>query len=188
MSALTTGQLLWWLRYVRKQAGRAGLVGLGLLVFAAAFYAATVSPAQARLAELRQATATLHERLQRAAGSFDDAARTPEEQLGNFYGAFPSAAAAPDLLDKIYRAAARRGLALAQGEYRLRRERSGLLMRYQIMLPVSGPYLQVREFLGDVLKQIPFLALDNVSFQREKIGETAVEARISMTLYIAEAS
>jgi Tfp pilus assembly protein PilO len=186
MSAMAV-RALWSLHHGRRQAGTTGLAGLALILFAALFYWMLVPSAQARLAELRQATATLHERLQRAAGSFDDAASTPEEQLGNFYGAFPAIETAPDLLGKIYRAAERRGLTLMQGEYRAKPERSGLLTRYQIMLPVSGPYLQVREFLAEVLRQIPFIALDNVSFQREKIGETIVEARINLTLYLEEA-
>jgi Tfp pilus assembly protein PilO len=177
----------WLLRHGRRQAGATGLAGLALILIAALFYGTQVPFAEARLAGLRQATATLHERLQRAAGSFDDAASTPEEQLDNFYGAFPAIETAPDLLDKIYRAAERRGLTLMQGEYRAKHERSSLLTRYQIMLPVSGPYLQVREFLAEVLKQIPFIALDNVSFQRDKIGEAIVEARINLTLYLEEA-
>lgn len=177
----------WFLDHVRRRAGAAGLAGLVLILSAVSFYWALVPAELARLAELRLATATLHERLQRAAGSFDDDASTPEEQLGNFYNAFPAIGTAPDLLDRIYRAAERRGLTLMQGEYRARAERSGLLTRYQITLPVNGPYLQVREFLAEVLRQIPFIALDNVSFQREKIGETAVEARINLTLYLEDA-
>jgi Tfp pilus assembly protein PilO len=188
MNAVSLRKIAWWLRHGRRTAGPVGLAGLALLLGAVLFYVATVPSSQARLTELRQATASLHERLQRAAGSFDDFARTPEEQLANFYGAFPAIGATPDLLDKIYRAAARRGLTLQQGEYRTKRDRSSLLTRYQISLPVSGPYLQVREFLADVLRQIPFLALDNVSFQREKIGESVVEARVNFTLYLGEGS
>jgi Tfp pilus assembly protein PilO len=177
----------WLLRHGRRRMGSAGVAGLLLIVLAAVCYGALVPPAQARLAELRNATATLHERLHRAAGSFDDSARTPEEQLANFYGAFPAIETAPDLLDKIYRAAAHRGLTLMQGEYRTKHERSSLLTRYQIALPVTGPYTQVREFIAEVLRKIPFVALDNVSFQRERIGEPVVEARINMTLYLGAA-
>jgi Tfp pilus assembly protein PilO len=187
MNDIATRKLLWNLRRWQRELGRPGLVGVGLLLAAIVYFAATVPAAQARLAGLEQAAASMHERLQRAAGSLDDGARSPDEQLVVFYNAFPSMDAVPDLLDKIYRAAARHRLSLTQGEYRARRERSVLLTRYQIMLPVTGPYLQMREFVTDVLKEIPFIAIDNVSFQREKIGEASVEARINMTLYLAEA-
>jgi len=183
-----TKKLLWYARHGVRRLGPVGLAGVGFAVVGLALYAALVAPSQARLGELKQATATLHERLQRAAGSFSDARRTPEEQLANFYNSFPGMQSAPDLLGKIYKSAERRGLTLQQGEYKPARERLGLLTRYQITLPVKGPYLQVREFLGAVLKDIPFIALDNVSFQRERIGEPAVEAKIQLTLYVGETS
>jgi len=179
---------LWQARRGWCQAGAVGLAGLALVLAGVALYGSVVQRSHARLLELRQASANLHERLDRAAGSFNDRARTPEEQLTDFYGSFPPMQAAPELLRKIYRAAERRGLVLSQGEYKAVRERTGMLTRYQVVLPVKGPYLPVREFLTSVMREIPFIALDNVSFQRERIGEGAVEAKIHLTLYIVEGS
>jgi hypothetical protein len=163
-----------------------GLVGIALLLLALTVALARLPSAHSRLGDLQQTTATLHERLQRAAGSFDDTARTPEEQLANFYSAFPARGAAPDLLGRIYETAARHGVTLSQGEYRPKRESGSLLTRYQITLPVNGHYLKVRDFLGESLRKNPFLALDNITVQRAKINDPVVEARIQLTLYLIE--
>jgi len=180
--------LLWVLRHSPTWLGRSGVIGIGLLVLALAVGMARIPAGQERLRHLQKSSVSLHERLQRAAGSFDDAARSPEEQLGNFYAAFPVTRTAPDLLGRIFDAASRHGVTLAQGEYRVKRESGSLLTRYQISLPVTGHYLKVREFLGEALKQNPFLALDNVGFQRGKINEPVIEARIQLSLYLIEAS
>lgn len=186
MTAPALRRLFWHLAHAGRQAGPVGLAGVGLLLGAILFSGVLLPGAHARLDELQRTSAGLHERLERAAGSFDDGALAPDEQLANFYGAFPALDAAPDLLGKIYQAAGRHGLDLPHGEYRVKRERTGGLLRYQVILPVHGTYTQVRDFLAEVLKQIPFAALDHVSFERETIGQTRVEARISLTLYLGE--
>lgn len=180
--------MLWELRHSPKRLGRSGIAGIVLLALAASIALTRLPSAHSRLGDLHQTTTTLHERLQRAAGSFDDKARAPDEQLSSFYAAFPARGAAPDLLGRIYDTAARHGVTLSQGEYRAKRETGSLLTRYQITLPVNGHYLKVRDFLGDSLRQNPFLALDNVTVQRARINDPVVEARILLTLYLLEGS
>jgi len=188
VKAFSLQALLWELRQSPRWLGRAGFAGIGLLLLAVTIALVRLPSAHDRLGDLQQTTATLHERLQRAAGSFDDKARTPEEQLANFYAAFPARGAAPDLLGRIYATAARHGVTLSQGEYRPKRESGSLLTRYQITLPVNGHYLKVRDFLGESLRKNPFLALDHITVQRAKINDPMVEARIQLTLYLIEGS
>lgn len=182
-------QAMWWaLRQSPRRLGRTGLAGVALLLLAVSIALVRLPSAYGRLGHLQQTTVTLHERLQRAAGSFDDNARTPEEQLANFYAAFPLREVAPDLLGRLYETAARHGVTLSKGEYRPKRESGSLLTRYQITLPVNGHYLKVRAFLGESLRKNPFLALDNVTVQRAKINDPVVDARIQLTLYLIEGS
>ena len=58
------------------------------------------------------------------------------------------------------------------------------LRRYQVTLPVVAPYPAIRAFLGDVLEQLPTAALEQVAFERKRIGASAVEAQIRLTLYV----
>jgi hypothetical protein len=155
--------------------GRSGALGLALLVAAAAFAMGAI-PAQ--LERLQ----TLRARLD--APQVRPAPASPEEQMQAFYAYFPPLATLPDWLERIYGAAARRGLALEAGEYRLAPQPGSRLARYQVTLPVHGRYGQVRAFIADVLAQVPPAALEEVSFRRESIGDDALHVRLRFTLYL----
>ena len=162
--------------------GWPGVMGLLLLVGAAAVYLTVVQDRTARLAQLKSESASLKSRI-------DQAAKTgiPEtgstEELNKFYGFF-SGITLTEWLNKLYGAAEAQKLVLEQGEYRLSPDKSGKLARYQITLPVKGTYLQIRQFVDQALIDVPVAALDDINFKREAIGGTQLEARIKFTLYV----
>jgi len=162
--------------------GWPGVLGLLLLVGAAAMYLTVVQDRTARLAQLKSESASLKSRI-------DQAAKTgiPEtgsrEELNQFYGFFRGTTLT-EWLNKLYGAAEAQKLVLEQGEYRLSPDKSGKLARYQITLPVKGTYLQIRQFVDQALIDVPVAALDDINFKREAIGATQLEARIKFTLYV----
>jgi hypothetical protein len=160
--------------------GRSGALGLALLVAAAAFAMGAIPAQLERLQTLRARLEAPQVRPAAAAR----APASPEEQMQAFYAYFPPLATLPDWLERIYGAAARRGLALEAGEYRLAPQPGSRLARYQVTLPVHGRYGQVRAFIAEVLAQVPPAALEEVSFRRESIGEDALHVRLRFTLYL----
>jgi len=160
--------------------GAPGVVGAGLLVFLAALYVSSVRPERARLEELQQ------ELSQAARHKAEDAARPQSgaEKLALFYGAFPDAAELPNLLGKIFVAAKDQGLRLEQGEYRVVGGADSALTRFQITLPVRGSYPQIRKFVDAALEQVPTLALDSIHFERQKVADATVEAKIRLVVYL----
>ena len=66
------------------------------------------------------------------------------------------------------------------------RERAGELTRYQIVLPVHGDYVHVRRFLASVLRDVPYAALDGVSFERKKVSDATIEARVRLSLFMEQ--
>ena len=171
----------WLLRMSREAA-----LGLGLIALCLLFYLAALRPAQARLHQLQADMLSLHEQIQNSARSLQANRETPSEQLVAYYKFFPAASSSPVWLEKIYSAARSQHLTLDQGEYRPAQEKAGRLMRYQITLPVRGSYLQLRNFLAAVLTDIPIASLDHISFERRKIGDQTVNAKIKLTLYLAQ--
>ena len=163
---------------------REAALGLGLIVLCLVFYLAAVRPAQSHLDQLHADMRSLHEQIQNSARALQANRETPSEQLLAFYKFFPGASSSPVWLDKIYSAARRQHLTLDQGEYRPAQEKTGRLMRYQITLPVRGSYLQLRNFLAAVLTDVPIASLDHISFERRKIGDQAIDAKIKLTLYL----
>lgn len=162
--------------------GWPGAVGLGLAVFAAAFYWSWLKPEEARLEVLQQTTDRAGQQAAALAGLPRPLAT--EEKLASFYQFFPRTNGVPDQLEKIYAVAEKQALRLEQGDYRAVRDGVGRLVRYQITLPVKGTYPQIRQFVGGVLTEIPTIALENIQFERQKIGDVAVEAKIKLTMYL----
>jgi len=67
-------------------------------------------------------------------------------------------------------------------------DKVGKLVRYQMTLPVKGEYPQIRKFLTDLPGALPAVALENVQFERQKIADPNVEAKIRLVLYMERAS
>ena len=59
-------------------------------------------------------------------------------------------------------------------------------MRYEIVLPVSGSYPQIRDFLRRSLDEVPVLSLDQLSLKRESRNDSAVHAELRMTLHMVK--
>lgn len=113
---------------------------------------------------------------------------SPTAQLRAFYATFPLQADATESLSRVYAAAEEKNLQLVRGEYALAKDRQTGLMLYRLTLPVRGSYTQIREFVAAALKAVPTLALDDLSFERPKISDAQVQARIRLTLYLKSAS
>ena len=76
---------------------------------------------------------------------------------------------------------------LQSGEYKLDRNPDSRLARYQITLPVTGSYAQLRGFVGQVLADVPAAALEEITLRRESVSSPRLEARIRLTLYLGSA-
>jgi hypothetical protein len=160
-------------------------VGVGLLVLAGAFYFSTLRPEKTRLAGLQQEAAQTRQQAGRAEA---EGPRTPAEKIAAFYAFFPPPERLPDALEKIFGAAAPQSLVLEHGEYRVVKDSSDRLLQYQVTFPVKGTYPQIRKFVAAALAEVPALALDSVQFERKKVGDAAVDAKVKFVVYLGQAS
>ena len=167
--------------------GTAGVVGVALLVFAATLYATAVAPLAQERARL-QAEAEPH-------------AATPEDER---FPPWRAEARSPNSSRRSTRSSRRRrarptGSARStrrrkprascsqSGEYKLERSPDSRLARYQITLPVTGSYAQLRGFVGQVLADVPAAALEEITLRRESVSSPRLDARIRLTLYLGSA-
>ena len=90
------------------------------------------------------------------------------------------------LLKVVFSEAKEAGIPLPQGDYSHISEVDGGYGKLQINLPVKGSYKQIRAFALGLLEKLPSLSLDEISFRRDNIKSSVVEARIRMTLYLKE--
>lgn len=179
-------KLQWMTQQALNSLGWPGLTGLGLLVGVTLFYFGIFLPMQSRLTQLQLDVAMATKSDSKLAQDKRAESLSAPEAVKLFYQHFPPKESTPDWLGQIYAAAASQSLRLSQGEYKFIPGKTGKLDSYQINLPVTGSYIQIRKFIMQVLNETPVVSLDEISFKRETIGSPSVEAKIRLTLYLQE--
>jgi hypothetical protein len=111
---------------------------------------------------------------------------TDAHNLAVFYGVLGERRYAEQQVKTLFGLAAKTGLVLHQGEYKAAYDRHARLHTYQVTLPVKGSYGAIWQFALLALRAIPFASLDEISFKRDAIGQASVEARLRLTLYLAD--
>ena len=177
-------RLRWWARSAVRALRWHGLVGLVLITATAVVYAVGVAPAKARIAQLQQEALSVREfaRAKETGAQQDEVAQM--SRLERFYRLLPVRSSAPEWLRVVFDAARERSLILSQGDYKMKVDKNGRLITYEIGLPVHGSYPQIRQFVGDVLHRIPALALEELVIKRDTIGDPAIDASIRFTLFL----
>jgi hypothetical protein len=160
---------------------------MGLIVFVAGFYLSTLRPEQSRLEELQRLTAAAREQGP-AAASNAGVGLSPSDKLAAFYEFFPKDGNLPDLLEKVFAAARAEGLQVEQGDYRVVPSISNGLAQFQLTLPVRGTYPQIRRFVDIAMSDVSSLVLDSIQFERRKVGDASVEAKVKLTAYLGKKS
>jgi len=182
------GRLRWTLSRWLRRVGYPGMVGIGALALCPVLYFSAIRPAQERLDAMQHRSASLGERIKRAAAAPAFEQLTPAEQLASFYQVFPNEKSSPRWIEKLVVLAQDKGLSLDQGEYKVSRGNDGKLVHLNMTFPVKGEYAQIRKFLSALPDEIPVFSLENVQFERQKISDPVVEAKIRLVLYLGQGS
>jgi hypothetical protein len=178
----------WALRRWLGLLGWPGMLAAGVLAICPAFYFSAIRPAQERLEAAQHSVTSLHRQLEMSRKQPDGKAHSPAEQLAEFYRLFPPERSSPEWLEKLVAVAESNGISLNEGEYKATNDRFGRLVRFQITLPLKGEYPQVRRFIAALPAELPVMALENVQFERNKVADPKVEARIRLVLFLGRQS
>ncbi len=163
---------------LRADLGAAGLAGLAILAAALALNVIVLGPMEARARALKAALA------ERSAASSEAPARSGEK-LAAVYEFLQREEATTDWLAKLHAIGKANGIEPASAEYRPQppAEKGGRIERFEIVMPVSGTYPQLRSFIGRALAEIPVLSLDQLAIKRESRRDGQVQAELRMTLH-----
>ena len=179
---MTPGLWMAHLRFHFYRHGWAAVAALLLAGLAVAIQLFGVQPLRARTVELHKVLAAVRP----AALKVPSREEIQLRDIAGFYAALPSAGGAGGGLDavaKIHGAAGTHGVSLSHGEYRLVRDGSARLWRYQITLPARASYPHLRAWLAETLSAVPSASLDELSLRRADSGSDVVEALVRLTLY-----
>lgn len=166
--------------------GRAGLAALLVALLALLLALAGVLPQWQAVRALQASEADAQVQVQRVQRGEVKVAAKPEHQaLDSLRQQLPGQPQASELIERLYRLASDERISLARGEYALGIDPKTQLARYQIILPVRGSYPQIRGFLQALLGQLPTLVLEDLELQRKRIGDSELNGRLRMTLYLS---
>jgi Tfp pilus assembly protein PilO len=163
-----------------RELGALGLVALAMLAAAGVFHLVSLAPLKAKSAHLAQQLA------RQAAPSQAGEPQSADDRVRALYAFLKKDEQATDWLARLHAIGAATGVQMKSASYRSQNT-EGKIVRYEIVLPVSGSYPQIREFLRRSLEEIPVLSLDQLSLKREKRTDDAVQAELRMTLHMVKA-
>lgn len=172
-----------WRRWFFDQLGAAGMAALGLLAAAVIFLLVAVQPLEARNEQLEFRLAR-SARQDSPPGPGLHRISTPAAKLAAFYEFFENAGTANDCLARLHAIRSAAGVESRSAEYRMR-DAGARIERYEIALPVTGSYAQIRTFLANALAEIPVLSLDQMNFSRQHVNDPRVHAELRLSLHLA---
>jgi Tfp pilus assembly protein PilO len=157
--------------------GTTGIAALCLLAAAAAFSSFVLGPLQARGTLMQE---KLSKKTTTQPGS---------DKVAAVYEYLKKDEDTTDWLAKLHGIGAATGVQLRSASYRTQ-QTEGRIERYEIVLPASGSYAQIRDFLKRALAEVPVLSLDQLTLRRENGGSEknsgAIQAEMRLTLHMVK--
>ena len=169
------------LNQFREQLEWQGISGLLLLLVVFLLQTSALKP-------LEEETAFIHRKVDAARSKSSMQGRNfgsmdRQKELGEFFESLPSEEDVTDVLATIYSVAEASKVGFKQAEYHLD-DKNKQRMEYRMVFPVQGEYANIRFFVFRVLSDHPAIALDQMSFKRDKVNDSVLKAEIKFTLFL----
>ena len=150
-----------------------GIAGLVLLAGAVAFSNFAVRPLELRSARLQESVSKAPAK----------GVQPGADKVAAVYQFLEKPEDLTDWLAKLHGIGAATGVHLKSASYRTQPTESRIV-RYEIVLPATGSYKQIRDFLKRSLAEIPVLSVDQLTLKREGKGDGALQAEMRLTLHM----
>lgn len=171
-----------YLSHQIQYVGRAGIVGIGLIVFSIVGFLSANSILRAQLLHLRSEYAVAQQSQSDGGGSSREAAAGVRAKA--LISELPSRSDLPMITQRIVEQADAAGLALERGSYDVDIVRSGQIARARLTFPVHGSYPKVRRFIDGTLGAISSATLDGLRLERKEIGAAEIDADIHFAVFL----
>ena len=166
--------------YQIRQLGWHGVLGLLLIFGSLAYLLLQATPKANQLQQLQFDAANFNTSSKLYA---QDHKIEQFDVVKDFYRLLPLQNEANNKISMILNAATNAGLSLERVEYDQPLSHHPVT-QYQIKLPVKGSYVQIRQFINEVLNAIPTIALNDVSMRRDDVATDVLDTKIQFTLYL----
>ena len=164
------------MKNIVERIGVAGVAAIGLLAAALFFSNFMVKP-------LEQKNLSLTEAATRQGRKADSA--QSGEKVAAVYEYLRKEEDTTDWLAKLHGIGTATGIQMRTASYRTQ-PTEGRIVRYEIVLPVTGSYGQIRDFLKRAALEIPVLSIDQVTLKKEERKGAALQAEMRLTLHMVK--
>jgi hypothetical protein len=169
-------KLKWMMFRLGEAVGVPGLTALAFALFGLLYMPAMLWPAQQRLEMLGKIAARPHGDILPAS-----AAESPAHA---FLSSFPPADDLAGELRKMFDIAQERNFDLGEVSYKSERKQGEHLERYHVDFSLDAPYPDIRSFLSELLVALPYVSLDQLSFDRDSVQSETVRANVRLTMHL----
>ncbi len=160
-----------------ERLGIPGIAAVVILAVVVGYYLRVVLPLEQQLMAMGSEIVTVSDKQQRTSD--------PKSQIEDFQAFFRER----DLegqLKELNEAGTVAGVAVKRIEYRMLDDQRAKLRQYQIVMPVTSSYPNIRKFVSVALAKVPAMSLDHIAFQRKRVGDSTVDAELRFTLFLAD--
>jgi len=164
------------MKNIVERIGVAGVAAIGLLAAALFFSNFMVKP-------LEQKNLSLTEAATRQGRKADSA--QSGEKVAAVYEYLRKEEDTTDWLAKLHGIGTATGIQMRTASYRTQ-PTEGRIVRYEIVLPVTGSYGQIRDFLKRAALEIPVLSIDQVTLKKEEKKGGSLHAEMRLTLHMVK--
>ena len=164
------------MKRIVERIGYAGVAAIGLLAAALFFSNTFVKPLEEKSMVLKETSARQ--------GRKADAGQSGEK-VAAVYEYLSKEEDTTDWLAKLHGIATATGIQLRAATYRTQ-PAEGRIVRYEIVLPVSGRYSQIRDFLKRAAAEIPVMSIDQITLKKDERKGGALHAEMRLTLHMVK--
>lgn len=180
----------WLLAAFSKKLGFFGLIAFAIMLVSCMFYVVKVLPLNKQFNLAQQQLEHVNPDELNIAKLQQAPVNDTAQEMAKFNQLLPRADSLHQSLSLLDEAALKQRLVLNRGDYKFTQLKQAQasnalnLSSYEVVLPVAGPYSQIRQFIANVLQQQPALALSEVKIKRDNSMSANVEARLVFVLYL----
>ncbi len=175
-------RLTWALRQIVQSLGSLGLIGIGLVMAALLMQITAIQPVKKEIMQLNSRLTSIKTHPKNVRNY------TPNQQLALINNFFPSSMMLSEQLKILHQMTEMRELYMGKVDYKLSKIPSTSLERYDVSYEVIADYPILRQYLSDLLTQLPNAALDNIELQRMNDKGEVPETKLNIVLYYREQS
>ena len=160
---------------MKKHLGTTGLAAIALLAAALAFSNFMVRPLEERAEALKS-------RVSRVASQGANDSGSAAQKVAAVYEFLQRDEDLTDYLAKLHGIGVASGVQLKSATYKTQ-STDGRIVRTEIVLPVTGSYPHIRDFLKRSLAEIPVLSVDSLNLKKT---DQSIQADLKLTLHMVK--